>query len=105
MIGPLEVRIDGVSLGEEAGRAFWRRFSAWMERSAGDLGGFARSEGLASVRPELHPEGPVLVGSRTAPQGPYVNAAAKNAAAKAPTTGPPSGATGRSRRRGGGRPR
>ena len=72
----LKVHVDGVPLGEEEGRAFWRRFSAWMDQNAGDLAGFARTEGLASVHPEMHANGPVLVGSRTTPQRPYAKASA-----------------------------
>jgi hypothetical protein len=42
-----------------------------MEAHPSDLAGFARSEGLASVFPEVHAGGPVLVASRTASQRPY----------------------------------
>ena len=70
----LAVMIDGKALPEDEGRAFWARFSAWMDAKPGDLGGFARSEGLASVHPELGDGGPVLVGSRTAAQRPYATA-------------------------------
>ncbi len=70
----LSVKIDGKLLPDEDGRAFWARFSSWMDAHPGDLGGFARSEGLASVHPEMHDGGPVLVGSRTAPQRAYTTA-------------------------------
>jgi hypothetical protein len=70
----LSVIIDGESLPEAEGRAFWARFSAWMDAHPGDLGGFARSEGLASVQPEMHGGTPVLACSRTAPQRPYKTA-------------------------------
>jgi len=71
---PLRVLIDGLPLGDPEARALWQRFSAWMEEHAADLAGFARSEGFASVHPELHGGEPVLVASRTAPQKPYANA-------------------------------
>jgi hypothetical protein len=72
----LKVHVDGVPLSEEEGRAFWRRFSVWMDQNPGDLAGFARTVGLASVHPEMHADGPVLVGSRTTPQKPYAEASA-----------------------------
>jgi hypothetical protein len=70
----LGVVIDGEALPDEAARSFWKRFSAWMEEHRADLEGFARAEGLASVRPEMHESGPVLVASRTAAQRPYAAA-------------------------------
>ena len=66
--------IDGAAMAEEPARAFWARFSAWMEDHRGDLGGFARAEGLASVRPEMHGGEPVLVASRTVLQAAYTSA-------------------------------
>ena len=74
----LRVLIDGVPLAEPDSRALWQRFSAWMEEHAGDLGGFARAEGFASVHPELHDGEPVLVASRRAPQRPYASAPARS---------------------------
>ena len=71
---PLSAFIDGTALAEPDARALWQRFSAWMEEHAGDLAGFARAEGFASVHPELHDGEPVLVASRTAPQRPYASA-------------------------------
>jgi hypothetical protein len=71
----LEVTIDGVKLPDEEARAFWQRFSAHMEANKGDLGGFAKSEGLASVVPETGRGGALLRCSRTAPQPGYFNAA------------------------------
>ena len=71
---PLRAFIDGTPLAEPEARALWQRFSAWMEEHAGDLAGFARAEGFASVHPELHDGEPVLVASRTAPQRPYASA-------------------------------
>jgi hypothetical protein len=67
----LRVLVDGVPLPDEEARAMWHRFSAWMEEHVGDLAGFARAEGFASVHPEMHGGLPVLVASHSAPQGPY----------------------------------
>jgi hypothetical protein len=74
---PLRVLVDGTPMAEPDGRAFWQRFSAYMEEHKGDLAGFARAEGFASVHPELHAGEPVLVASRTARQQPYTTAPAK----------------------------
>jgi len=71
------VVVDGVPLDGERARIFWERYSAWMEEHRGDLAGFARSEGLASVYPEMQGGAPVLVGSRTAAQRPYAPATAR----------------------------
>jgi hypothetical protein len=76
----LRVVIDGAPLEDAEARAFWKRFSAWMDEHRGDLAGFARTEGLASVHPEMHGGGPVLVGSRSAPQRAYVTAPTRSAA-------------------------
>jgi hypothetical protein len=70
----LKVLVDGRELETEEGVAFWKRFSAWMDEHEGDLAGFARSEGLVSVRPEMHGGGPVLVASHREAQKPYVTA-------------------------------
>jgi hypothetical protein len=70
----LRVVVDGAAMADEQARAFWGRFSAWMEEHRGDLGGFARAEGLASVHPEMHAGEPVLVASRTAQQAAYASA-------------------------------
>ena len=70
----LAVVIDGATLPDVEARAFWKRFSEHMETHKGDLAGFAAAEGLASVHPEARAGGPVLVGSRTAPQRAYVSA-------------------------------
>ena len=67
----LAVLVDGQRLPEAEARAFWERFSHWMDGHRDDLAGFARSEGLASVHPEMHGEDPVLVASRTGRQRPY----------------------------------
>ncbi len=75
----LRVVVDGEALSNEEAVAFWKRFSAWMDEHPGELGGFARSEGLSSVRPEMHDGVPVLVASRTAAQGAYGTAPRKAA--------------------------
>ena len=69
----LSVTVDGVPMPAEEARAFWKRFSDHMDAHKGDLAGFARAEGYASVHPSMGPDGPVIVVSRTAPQGPYRN--------------------------------
>jgi hypothetical protein len=74
MSSVLRVVVDGEPMPAEEAIAFWKRFSAWMDEHQGDLGGFAKSEGLASVRPEMHSGAPVLVGSRSAAQTPYTTA-------------------------------
>jgi hypothetical protein len=81
----LRVLVDGAPLAPGEAREFWRRFSHWMEKRKGDLAGFARAEGLASVHPELQEGGPVLVGSHGAPQRSY------SPAAKTSSTKPPAG--------------
>jgi len=70
----LGVVLDGAPMGDEEARAFWARFSAYMDEHRGDLAGFAAGEGLASVHPEMHDGRAVLVASRTAPQRAYANA-------------------------------
>ncbi len=78
--GPsLAVVIDGVRLPADEGRAFWARFSAYMEEHKGDLGGFAKAEGFASVRPEMIASGAALVVSRSAAQVAYTNVSAEGA--------------------------
>jgi hypothetical protein len=67
--------VDGEAMEQGAARAFWSRFSDWMERTPGDLQGFARREGYKSVHPSVGPAGPTLLVSRTAPQQPYRNVA------------------------------
>jgi hypothetical protein len=73
----LRVLVDGKALPTEEAIAFWKRFSAWMDEHPGDLGGFASTEGLTSVVPEMQAGAPVLVASRTAPQKPYTTAPTK----------------------------
>jgi hypothetical protein len=69
----LQVFVDGEAMPAEEARAFWGRFSAYMEEHKGDLGGFAKAEGFASVHPDMGPGGAILRVSRTAAQGAYVN--------------------------------
>ncbi|HXX67694.1 MAG TPA: hypothetical protein VEK07_10955 [Polyangiaceae bacterium] len=83
----LEVWIDGIALPEDDARALWRRFSSWMDEHPADLAGFARSEGFASVHPELHAGSPALVASRSPatvqrPYGPAMESARARARAK-----------------------
>jgi hypothetical protein len=70
----LRVLVDQAPLPDDDARAFWKRYSDWMEEHRGDLAGFARAEGLVSVHPEMHGGEPVLVASRTATQRPYASA-------------------------------
>lgn len=70
----LQVIVDGEALPAEEGIAFWKRFSVWMDEHPSDLAGFAESEGLASVHPEMHSGAPVLVASKHAAQRPYTTA-------------------------------
>jgi hypothetical protein len=84
----LRVLVDGTPLGDDEARAFWKRYADWMEGHRGDLGGFARAEGLASVHPELRGGGPVLVASRTDPQRPYGVAPDRDARGKPPGVSP-----------------
>ncbi|MDP9000501.1 MAG: hypothetical protein M3O46_10365 [Myxococcota bacterium] len=85
----LGVWIDATPLPDAEARAFWKRFSDWMEEHPSDLAGFALAEGLTSVHPEMRPSGPVLVGSRTAPQRPYAVATNSGAGRDAGTKRPP----------------
>jgi hypothetical protein len=77
--GALRVLVDGEPLPAADATALWKRFSAWMEEHAGDLAGFAKGEGFASVHPEVHEGVPVLVASRTTPQRAYAPAPARKA--------------------------
>ena len=78
----LRVLVEGVPLSDEEARAVWRRFSEWMDANVGDLAGFARAEGFASLHPEMHGDSPVLVASRSASQRPYATAPKKKGAAE-----------------------
>jgi hypothetical protein len=67
----LAVLVDGAPMPESDARAFWQRFSDWMEEHRGDLAGFAASEGFASVHPGVAAGHPVLHVSRSVAQRPY----------------------------------
>ncbi len=67
----LAVLVDGEEMPEPEARAFWERFSTWMEEHKGDLLGFAKSEGFASVHPGVAGGRPVLRASRSATQQAY----------------------------------
>jgi len=67
----MRVLVDGVALPDDEARALWQRFSDWMEEHKGDLAGFAKAEGFASVHPGVAGGRPVLHASRTAAQKPY----------------------------------
>jgi hypothetical protein len=89
MSARLRVTIDGSPLPEEEARAFWHRFSAHLEAQKGDLEGFARSEGLASVHPEVDSMGALLVASRTAPQRAYTRAPERSGGSAMPQSREP----------------
>lgn len=78
----LKVFVDGVPMPEVEAREFWKRFSAHMDANKGDLAGFAKKEGFASVHPVMGPQGAELHASHDAAQKPY---------ATAPKTGSTSG--------------
>ena len=63
--------VDGEPMPADEAREFWGRFSAYMEANKGDLAGFARQEGFASVHPSMKDGAAVLVVSRTSAQRPY----------------------------------
>ena len=67
----LEVYVDGSPMPEAEARAFWQRFSDFMEANKGDLAGFAAKEGFASVHPGVENGRPVLYVSKTEGQRPY----------------------------------
>ena len=69
--GALAVIVDGEPLPVEEARAFWGRFSAYMEEHKGDLAGFAKQEGFASVHPAMQNGEAILLASRTSAQRPY----------------------------------
>jgi hypothetical protein len=96
-VSDLAVVVDGQALPSDQAGAVWKRFSAWMEAHPADLIGFARSEQWASVHPEMHDGGPVLVASRSAPQRPYGIA---RTVSKLPKVPKPNGPPARGGRRG-----
>ena len=67
----LGVVVDGQPMPPDEAREFWARFSAYMEENKGDLAGFAKREGFASVHPSMKDGAPVLLASRTSAQRPY----------------------------------
>jgi hypothetical protein len=69
--GALAVIVDGEPLPVDEARAFWGRFSAYMEEHKGDLAGFAKQEGFASVHPAMQNGEAILLASRTSAQRPY----------------------------------
>lgn len=79
----LLVRIDGELLSDQEARELWGRFSAYMEAHRGDLGGFAKSEGLASIRPSFEDGAAILLASHSEAQTPY-----RNVTAEPPSTKP-----------------
>ena len=52
-VGGLGVIVDGQPMPPDEAREFWGRFSAHMEDNKGDLAGFAKREGYASVHPAM----------------------------------------------------
>ena len=69
--GSLGVVVDGQPMPPAEAREFWGRFSAYMEENKGDLAGFAKQEGFASVHPSMKDGAAVLLASRTSAQRPY----------------------------------
>jgi hypothetical protein len=69
--GGLGVVVDGQPMPPDEARTFWGRFSAYMEENKGDLAGFAKQEGFASVHPSMKDGAAVLLVSRTSAQRPY----------------------------------
>jgi hypothetical protein len=67
----LRVVIDGTPMSEDLARALWDRFSAHMDAHPGDLAGFAKAEGFASVHPTAEGGRALLRVSRTEAQLPY----------------------------------
>jgi len=72
----LAVWVDGAALPDAEAHAFWDRFSAWMDAHRGDLAGFAKSEGFASVTPSIKGDVPVLLVSKSEAQKAYASAKA-----------------------------
>ena len=59
--GRLVALVDGAPLEEDAGRALWTEFSAYMDEHKGDMAGFAKTKGWQSVAPEYRQGKAVLV--------------------------------------------
>jgi hypothetical protein len=66
----LAVMIDGQLMAEEEGRALFREFSEHMDVNRGDMAGFAKKKGWASVLPEYQKGKAVLVVWTTAAPSP-----------------------------------
>jgi hypothetical protein len=75
---PLLARVDGALLPEKEARDLWARFSAYMDEHRGDLGGFAKQEGLTSIRPSFEDGAAILIASHTETQAPYRNVSAED---------------------------
>jgi hypothetical protein len=75
---PLLARVDGELLSEKEARNLWARFSAYMEEHRGDLGGFAKQEGLSSIRPSFEAGAAILIASHTEAQQPYRNVSSED---------------------------
>lgn len=80
----LRVLVDGQAMPEKEAREFWKRFSDHMEANKGDLAGFAKKEGFASVHPVMGREGAELHASRDAVQKPYATASRGSGSGSAP---------------------
>ncbi len=95
------MKIDGVLLAEDEGRALWQRFSAYMEANRGDLAGFAKSEGLASIHPAMEGGRAILVGSRSAaePQRAYASVTPRSGVDPAPLSKSPTNSAASRRKR------
>lgn len=59
--GGLVALVDGVALPEAESAALWHAFSEHMDQHQGDMAGFARARGYASVKPEYRRGQAVLV--------------------------------------------
>ena len=81
----LLVRADGELMADADARAFWKRFSDHMEQNRGDLAGFAKSEGFASVRPAMEDGAAILIASHSDAQVPYTNVSAAGPADSGPS--------------------
>ncbi|WP_437715241.1 hypothetical protein WMF45_01730 [Sorangium sp. So ce448] len=60
----LAASIDGAPLADEEARDLWTRFSRYMDEHRGDMAGFARENGYASVTPTFE-RGQALLVVRT----------------------------------------
>jgi hypothetical protein len=63
----LGVLVDGVPQPAEEAKALWKAFSEHMEAHRGDMAGFARERGWASVAPEYRQGKAILVVRTGAP--------------------------------------